>query len=563
MVPPREATLRDAPTVSPPLTLLYLVGRALLQGTGDARDVWLAWQRLRDEPTRQAEVRALVEGTGEEVRRALTRTVLDLAPEQSAEVRQALASALAEVVRRLRRGQALRGPDDLAALWPAPLPVRAEAPDAEAAIVLRVSAGPHAGRSFTFTGHDTFLVGRSSHAHFNLGADRYFSRIHFVVEANPPHARLLDMGSHNGTFVNGRRVPEPVLLADGDRIQAGHTVLVVAVRGRPAAHPPSLAEAPSCPPPLPTPTVAYVPAPTQPCRACNPGPGPLPLCPACQERIAAQPQPVPGYSLVRELGRGGMGVVHLALRQSDGAVMALKTILPAVAGTAQQVERFLREADVLRQLDHANIVAFREMGEAGKLLYFAMDYVPGTDAARLLREHGPLPVARAVDLVCQLLHALDYAHGRRFVHRDVKPANLLVTREGGGEYARLADFGLARVYQASQLSGLTVTGAIGGTPSFMAPEQVTAYREARPPVDQYAAAATLYNLLTGHVPYDPASSVHKQLEQLLYEDPVPIQQRRPDLPDELAAVIHRALAREPRRRFADARSFRRALRPFA
>src|SRR5262249_39332353 len=144
---------------------------------------------------------------------------------------------------------------------------------------------------------------------------------------------------------------------------------------------------------------------------------------------------------------------------------------------------------------HPNIVAFQEMGESEGRLYFAMDYVRGTDAAALLKEHGPLPVARAVGLVRQMLRALDYAHAKQFVHRDIKPANLLVAGAGGQETARLADFGLARVYQASQLSGLTMTGDIGGTVAFMAPEQITNYREAKPPVDQYAAAASLYNLL--------------------------------------------------------------------
>jgi serine/threonine-protein kinase len=293
---------------------------------------------------------------------------------------------------------------------------------------------------------------------------------------------------------------------------------------------------------------------------CNPGGGALAICATCQDLIRCQPQPIPGYEVVRELGRGGMGVVYLAVRQADGAVIALKTILPALAGSADEVARFLREASVLRELDHPHIVAFQENGEANGMLYFAMDYVAGTDAERLLREGGPLPTGRAIDLVSQLLQALDYAHAKRFVHRDIKPANLLVAREGGGDHARLADFGLARVYQASQLSGLTVTGAVGGTPAFMAPEQVTSYRDVQPAADLYSAAATLYYLLTGRHTHDFGPSVHERLLQLLHEDPVPIEQRRPDLPDELAAVLRRALARDPRRRFGDARAFRRALR---
>src|SRR5436305_7393039 len=115
-----------------------------------------------------------------------------------------------------------------------------------------------------------------------------------------------------------------------------------------------------------------------------------------------------------------------------------------------------------------------------------MDFVAGSDAAQLLKHHhGPLPVVRAVDLVCQLLQALDYAHAKGFVHRDIKPANLLVTRDGPRETVKVADFGLARVYQSSPLSGLTMKGDRAGTIPFMAPEQIISLREARPPVDYY------------------------------------------------------------------------------
>jgi serine/threonine-protein kinase len=256
-----------------------------------------------------------------------------------------------------------------------------------------------------------------------------------------------------------------------------------------------------------------------------------------------------------------MGVVSLAVREADGRAVALKTVTPAADAAPALGERFLREADILRQLDHPHIVASRDLGEAGGRLYFAMDFIPGGDAAGLLRREGPLSVPRAVGLVCQLLEALEYAHGRGFVHRDVKPANLLVAEEVGREVVRVTDFGLARVYQASQLSGLSVAGQMGGTLPFMPPEQITRFREARPPADQYAAAATLYNLLTDRFPFDFPPSMQQRLLLVLQQEPVPLRTRRPDVPEGLAEVVHRALAKEPAARFPDVARMRQALRP--
>jgi serine/threonine-protein kinase len=480
-------------------------------------------------------------------------------------------------------------------------------------VTLTVTAGPHTGRVFRFDEHQTFIVGRSRRTHFPLPEkDPYFSRYHFMVEANGPHCRLTDLCSRNGTFVNGRQV-RTADLHDGDLIQAGDTVLGVSLLPDASVRTPPEGRTPPTPlaPTLHLPAAVALaglaaepsregatdevrsvewtllppgsgrgpatPAPAAPpsadsCRVCarpversdrTQAAGP-PLCPACRADVRGMPQPIAGYQLVRELGRGGMGIVYLALRSADGAVVALKTIAPAVDPSPGDVQRFLREAEVLRRLDHPNIVAFRDMGESNGVLYFATDYVPGTDALRLLADQGPLPIRRAVGLVCQLLQALEYAHGRGLVHRDVKPANLLVTEAAGREVAKLADFGLARVYESSRLSGLTLKGDVGGTVPYLAPEQILDLRGARPPADQYSAAATLYHLLTDRFVYDlPQGDFPNQLLMVLQSPPVDVRSRRADVPEALARAIHRGLAKEPERRFADVTALREALLPFS
>ena len=211
---------------------------------------------------------------------------------------------------------------------------------------------------------------------------------------------------------------------------------------------------------------------------------------------------------------------------------------------------------------HPRIVGFRDSGEVGGLLYFVMEFVPGRDAAQMVAADGPLPVRRAVGITMHLLEALTYAHGKGFVHRDIKPANLLVSGEPGKEAVRVADFGLARTYQESALSGLTLSGSAAGTPQFMPPEQVTDFRGAKPAADLYSAAATLYHLLTGKFVYDGVRA-SDLFRQILLENPVPLRSRRPELPAGLEAVVQRGLARQPGDRYADANAFARALQPFA
>ncbi len=408
---------------------------------------------------------------------------------------------------------------------------------------LTIIAGPHQGREFVFDGHDTFLVGRVKDAHFQLSFDDpYFSRRHFLVEVNPPRCRVLDLNSRNGTLLNGARV-QTAEVADGDKISAGHTVFQVRLIA------PDPAENVTLDLPMDSnrvdPTVDF-----QPCRV--------------DQTIDCQPMPagIPGYRVEGELGRGGMGVVYYAKRERDGLAVALKTIQPAIGASQKQIDRFLRECRILAQLEHPNIVAFHESGESNGLIFLVMDLVDGPDLGAKLKAEGPGDIRTAVRIMCQMLGGLAHAHSMGFVHRDIKPANILIGQTGTKRIAKLADFGLARVYETSRISGLTMQGEVGGTPEFMAPEQVTHYRDVKPAADQYSAAATLYKLLTGRPTHDLPLGIGAQLAHIVCVKPVPITERRADIPPKLATVIHKALSREPEERYPDVMAFRKELKRF-
>jgi eukaryotic-like serine/threonine-protein kinase len=423
-------------------------------------------------------------------------------------------------------------------------------------LTLSVVAGVHTGSVYTFEGHDTFLVGRTRDAHFRLSYDDpYFSRRHFLVEVNPPRCRILDLNSRNGVEVNGKRV-KATELVDGDEIKAGHTRFRVAVV------------------PDPPPEQQPTPVELQPDETHAPS-GRVSVDMFYQETLPPELLPelelvdeserIPGYKLADEVGRGAMGVVYKATRLSDGATVAIKTIIPAAGTTAKQADRFVREAKILSQLKHPHVVQFLDVGQAAdETLFLVMEYVDGPTAEAVRRDYGPMDIKTACRVMAQVLAGLGHAHGKGFVHRDVKPGNVLIGRTpSGGRVAKLADFGLARVHDDANLSGLTMQGDVGGTPAFIAPEQISHYRDVSPQADQYAAAATLYTLLTNRFIFDLPREVTGQLIHIMTEKPIPIRDRRPDVPEGLAEVIHRALEREPDERFPDVLKFRSALAAFA
>jgi eukaryotic-like serine/threonine-protein kinase len=392
-------------------------------------------------------------------------------------------------------------------------------------VILTVIAGPHKGLEFAFDRHDTFLVGRSKHAHFQLlTKDKYFSRIHFMLEVNPPQCRLIDMGSRNGTYVNGAEIFSADL-KDGDQIRAGHTVLRVQVKG--VSHAP-------VPPPI-------VSVHTGSARADN-----------------ALPQ-ISGYVLERDLGRGAMGMTYLGRGLGDPMPLAIKVVKPSFQGSPTQIDDFLRAARALTTLNHAHIIRLREVGVCPAGIYFVSDFVPGLDVAEHLRRHGPLSVKRAVRWTKQLTRALQYAHEGHFIHRDIKPTNVIVTEVDGTEAVMLGDYATARVYQAAPFSGLSVTTAMLHNVSFLPPEVLFNYQEINPLADQYSLAAVLYHLLTAAPVLDAPKEERKRYSSLLRRQHVPLTERRNDVPTALAAVIDRALSRTPSQRFASMAEFREAM----
>jgi len=450
-------------------------------------------------------------------------------------------------------------------------------------ITLIVTAGPNAGQTFTVSDAGTCLVGRAQSSHIQVpsgpAGDMRVSQNHFLIEYQPPLCEIHDLNSHNGTYVNGQKV-QSLRLQHGDEIRAGGTQFRVELS--------SLEEETAVAPNTDFFSRATEPLPlvqirqqlldeqgksgdeleeTGPCCLTCAKPMPrdqLLICPECLKEANARAQVIPDYILLREIGRGSMGVVYLGLHQGDQKLVAIKSILPSVTPRATQITRFLREADILRQLDHPNIVTFRELGTTPTgLLFLVTDYIAGTDLSVLLKQRKAFKTKTALRIICQVLQALAYAHDKGFVHRDIKPSNLLLQMHRSKHKIKLTDFGLARVYQESKLSGVTLSGDVGGTPAFISPEQVMDYRNARPAADQYSAAATLYTLITGEYLYNLSGGVSGMLGCVLNEDPVPILQRKPDLDVKLAGIIHRALNREAGERFPHVRDFRQVLVPFA
>ncbi len=428
-------------------------------------------------------------------------------------------------------------------------------------VTLHVVAGPQTGREFTFDQHDTFMIGRSEDAQFCLPHDRFFSRHHCILEIAPPQCFLRDLGSTNGTFVNGLRV-ETAHLKHGDRIQGGETVLEVLVQSDQPVRPavggrPGEKTEPSII------TVACLncglPAKAE---ASRPDAKLSYVCEACREKLRQNPQPIPNYQMIRILGQGGMGSVMLARSTKDGRAVAIKTLLPEVAVSDQSLKRFMREIEVASSLQHPNIVSYIEHGTHNGIVYLVSEYVSGMDASRLAKKRGgKLNFQEVVKIIEQTLAALDFAHAKGFVHRDIKEQNILVDGTFPNYLSKLTDFGLSKSYKQTGMSGVTMVGDVAGTIAYMPPEQVRDFKEVRPPSDIYAIGMTAYSLLTGAHALDisPKAGISETVKAIFEKPIIPITRRVPEVPLRVAAVFETALAKQVELRWRSAGEMREAL----
>ena len=257
------------------------------------------------------------------------------------------------------------------------------------------------------------------------------------------------------------------------------------------------------------------------------------------------------YELGRQLGSGGMARVFLARDRKLGREVAIKILSDRYAQDPAFVERFRREATSAAGLNHPSIVAVYDRGEVDGSYFIVMEYVPGPDLKRWIRENGPLPPTEAIDIAVEMLRALAAAHRRDVIHRDVKPQNVLFTEDGR---VKVTDFGIARAGSANQL---TEAGLIIGTAQYLSPEQAQGH-DVTPASDCYSVGVVLYEMLSGRLPFDGDRPVTVALKQVS-EPPPPLTQVAPGLPPRLAAVVMRALEKKPEARFMHAEDFARAL----
>src|SRR5262245_14043709 len=260
---------------------------------------------------------------------------------------------------------------------------------------------------------------------------------------------------------------------------------------------------------------------------------------------------IAGYQILKEVGRGGMGVVYKARHVKLNRLVALKMILADEFAPAPHLSRFLVEGEMIARLQHPNIVQIYQVGQHRGRPFFELEYVAGGTLAGLLR-NNPLPPATAVRLVGQLANAVQYAHSQGIIHRDLKPANVLLQKDESQSSSlvpKIADFGLAK--QVQLRSDLTTTGMVVGTPSYMAPEQVEASRNVGPAADIHALGAILYELLTGRPPFKADSPLTTAF-QVIHEEPTPPGRLRPQVAVDLETICLKCLKKHPQERYRSA-----------
>jgi len=336
---------------------------------------------------------------------------------------------------------------------------------------------------------DRTIIGRGRDCHIKLD-DPLVSRHHVEIRREGEKYFIKDLGSRNGSKLNGQRLTEAEL-HEFDRITMGSTRLFFYVL-----------------------------------RPRN-----------------WKGEVIGGCEVQEPIGAGASGTVYKALQISMERIVAIKILNERYCLDKEFIRRFLEEARLAGRLEHPNVIRVYDVGEAKGAFYYTMEYVNGSSLAELVKERGAIRIGEAVEIIKRVALALDYAHRQGVLHRDVKPANILVNLEGE---VKLADLGLAR-----PVDEITEEKAVG-TPLYMSPEQILG-KEVSPRSDLYSLGATFYFALSGTPPHS-GSTKKEVFEKQLWDDPIPIEQLRPEVPPAVSAVVHRLLAKRVEDRYPTARS---------
>jgi serine/threonine protein kinase len=263
---------------------------------------------------------------------------------------------------------------------------------------------------------------------------------------------------------------------------------------------------------------------------------------------------IAGYSIKKKLGAGGFGAVYLAVNDKTGKECALKTMLQTKKPNEKGIAMFEREIDITKSLRHPNIVSIEDHGYTDGIHFFALELMNGGSVFDLM-DNGKtrVPLVIIKDLMLQTLEGLAFLHKNNYIHRDLKPPNILISQVGGKRIYKVSDFGLAKNFIRAGMTRnkITDTGSFCGSPPYIAPEHILNYRFLKPSTDVFEMGATFYHIITGRTVWQ-INPGQDYIKLILESQPVPIKKLEPSIPDNIAAIIDRSLNRDERKRYKDA-----------
>ena len=427
-------------------------------------------------------------------------------------------------------------------------------------VTLTLESGPLKGRKFQFTSRTTCVIGRGKDCYPQMPNDpshQTISRYHCFLDINPPAIRVRDLSSRNGTFVNGKMIGKGAQkttelewdLSQGDQIKLGYTPLRVQIHY-----------------PNPQPGLGLS-------SALGGG-----LAPGESANSATLPV-VKGYTTLKFLGQGRVSQVYSVRHDETGKLLALKVMRPQGGFTPEAIAIFLRDLEHLKALDHPNIVQIYDYGYWGDRFFLTLEYCQGGTVAKVMQQQGTcLSIDESLGIILQVLNGFDYAHhleitdaksgniwqeNHGFIHGNLKPSNIFFTDKfadkfnGNSALVKLGDYALDKAFDLAGLSGLTMTGEQANRPVFMCRQQVFDIKYMQTDLDIWAAAASLYFMLTGRFARDFTGQDPWLV--VLQTEPIPIRDRNPNIPKALAELIDLALVDRPHIHFKKAAAFKRAL----